>query len=368
MIPYLILFPCLAATVYQVLAIVACLSHLKRSRSAASWTPGVSILKPVSSADEHFAEAIRTHAEIRYPEFEILFGIRDRQDAAWAHIERLKAEYPRVQVRSVLSHTEAPNAKVGVLEDLAAEAKYPVWVVNDADISVPADYLSRLTATLANPKIGLVTCLYRATASSAAGTVEALGVATDFAPSALVAPYVGVREFGLGSTLAFRSDVLVLIGGFAALRDYLADDYQLGKLIHARGFDVEMSDLTVSTHVGGSWREVWHHQVRWARTIRISRSGYFGLPVTNATFWALGAAIAGQWWVALGLLMVRMMTALIAGVLVLRDPLTRKFWWLVPVRDLLGMAVWVAGATGKSARWRGDRLRLDRSGRIVRRS
>ena len=98
---------------------------------------------------------------------------------------------------------------MAILEDLAAEAKYPVWVVNDADISVPADYLSRLTAALANPKTGLVTCFYRATASSTPDRLEALGVATDFAPSALVAPYVGVREFGLGSTLAFRSEVLI---------------------------------------------------------------------------------------------------------------------------------------------------------------
>ena len=101
--------------------------------------------------------------------------------------------------------------------DLAAASRYPVLVVNDADIRVEPDYLARVTAPLSDPRVGLVTCLYRVAAGSAAARFEGLGVSTDFAPSTLVAHLVGVDEFALGSTMAFRRADLDRIGGFAAL-------------------------------------------------------------------------------------------------------------------------------------------------------
>ncbi|MBC8167503.1 MAG: bacteriohopanetetrol glucosamine biosynthesis glycosyltransferase HpnI [Bryobacteraceae bacterium] len=355
---------CLIAGAYQVVAILACLKQLTRTEPWVVRRPGVSILKPVKGGDEQLYEAIRTHAELVYPDFEILFGVQDLSDSALPFLERLRAEYPAVAIQIIHATTRAPNSKVGVLEELAAAARHPVLVANDADISVPHDYLHRLVAALANEKVGLVTCLYRATADSFASTLEALGIATDFAPSALVAPFVGVREFGLGSTLAFRAEVLETAGGFRAVREYLADDYQIGKRIHALGLEVEMSRMVVSTHLSGGWKEVWAHQVRWARTIRLSRSGYFGLPVTNASFWALLALLAGMWWAAIPLLALRLLAGFIAGRLVLRDPITKSFWWMMPARDLLGMIIWIVGAFGSAVRWRVQLLKLDSEGRI----
>jgi len=365
LIPFGIIFVlCLIAAGYQITAIRACFGQLTRTDSWATWKPAVSILKPVRGADEGFLEAIRTHARIDYPEFEILFGLYDPADPSRRAIEQLQREFPNVAIRIVDCPTVAPNAKVGTLQDLAAVARHSVLVVNDSDISVPHDYLYRLVTSLLTPGTGLVTCLYRASASTLPALLEALGIATDFAPSALVAPFVGVREFGLGSTLALTSETLARVGGFAALRDFIADDYQLGKRVAALGMNVDLSRMVVSTHLAGRWRDVWNHQVRWARTIRVSRSGYFGLPVTNATLWSLIAALAGYTWLAGALLVLRLATGWISGCLVLRDPLTRRFWWLMPVRDLLGFAVWIAGSVGKTVQWRGRRLRLDRNGII----
>jgi ceramide glucosyltransferase len=222
-----------------------------------------------------------------------------------------------------------------------------------------------VVAPLEDPEVGIVTCLYRAKARTFSGVWESLGIATDFAPSALVAPFFGVREFGLGSTLVFRAADLARIGGFASIASHLADDYQLAKRISGLGLRAHMSRAVVETSLEAeTWRDIWHHQVRWHRTIRVSRGAYIGLPLTNASFWAAAAALAGMWWVAAGLLGMRMAMALVAGVGVLRCPITARWFWLVPFRDLWGLPVWLAGLVGDTVQWRDQRLRLTRDGRI----
>lgn len=356
---------CAAAGAYQIIALIACLTHLRRRDPAPQLRSGVSILKPIYGADDHFWPAIVSHGRIKYPQFEILFGVARDNDTAIPHIERLRLEFPKVDIRVVRVRTSAPNGKVGSLIDLSREARYPVLAVNDSDIVVPPHYLDTLTGCLQDDRLGLVTCLYRAGADSFPAKWEALGIATDFAPSALVAPLVGVREFGLGSTLALRAEDLRRIGGFEAVADYIADDYQVGKQISASGKNVSLSRMAVETHLGsGTWKSVWQHQVRWARTIRLSRGAYFGLPITNASLWALVALGFGWWPVALALFTLRIAVGLVAGVAILQDPITLSYWWLMPLRDLWGFAIWVAGAFGTTVLWRGQRLQLDKQGRI----
>lgn len=327
---------------YQLVAFIACLRQLLRRDPERGWFPSVSVMKPVHSADPGISEAIASHEQQDYPEFELLVGGTSPAAPATA------------------------NGKVGALIDLGRRARYPVWVVNDADIRVQRDYLQRVVAPLADSRTGLVTCLYRARARGLAARLEGLGVATDFAPSALVAPLVGINEFGMGSTLAFRAETLARIGGFAAVQDYLADDYQIGRRISGLGLRVHLSRVVVETSLSGNWRTVWRHQVRWARTIRVSRGGgYAGLPITNATIWALAALAGGATLPALSLLALRYLTGLTAGIAVLRCPLTARLWPLMPLRDLFGFAVWCAGLFGSSVEWRGLRLHLSKDGRIV---
>jgi ceramide glucosyltransferase len=357
------------AAFYQILALIAALVHRGRAgpRPAISAIRGISILKPVYGRDHGFYEAIRSHAVQQYPEFEILFGVHDAGDPASADIQRLIAEFPYLSIRLIVCSSETPNRKVGILADLAREARYPFLIVNDSDITVPCGYLQDVTAPLSDPTIGLVTCLYRAEAHDWPSRFEALAVATDFAPSTLVAPWFGVSEFGLGSTLAFRKSDLERIGGFGTIADYLADDYQLGRRLHSLGLRNLISAVVVSTGLsGGSWGSAWRHQLRWARTIRLSRGGgYAGLPITFATLWALVAALFGLWPEALGLLAIRLAMALACGGLVLGSADVWKYFYIIPVRDLWGVAVWLAGLFGNVVEWRERRLRLDREGKIV---
>jgi len=354
---------------YQLFALAATIRHLlSKTIPSSAPLPAVSILKPVRGLDPGFAAAIRSHAVQHYPAgFEILFGVRDASDPAIPVIEQLARDFPGVAIRWIHCPTSAPNGKVGVLMDLAREARYPVWIVNDSDISVPQNYIASVVAPLSNPETGVVTCLYRAEGANLPGRFEALGVVTDFAPSALVAPFVGISEFGFGSTLAFRRADLDAAGGFEAIRDYVADDYQLGARIHALGRRNIISRTVVGTSLHApTWSAVWKHQVRWARTIRVSRgAGYAGLPVTHATLWALVAVACGRPGMAAALMACRLALAFTAGWVLLRSPDALRWIWLTPFRDLYAVGVWAAGAVGNRVVWRDRTLRLDAAGRIV---
>jgi ceramide glucosyltransferase len=344
---------------YSVLAIAGALRFRRRNK-VLDFRPPVSILKPVRGRDPRFFEAICSHAVQQYPEFELIFGVADSSDPAIVDIERLQTEHPRVPVRIVNTKNDAPNGKVGSLEILAREARYSVLLVNDGDILVEPDYLRRVVGLLNDETIGLVTCLYRGRASSVAAQAEALGIATEFAPSVLVARLVSNAGFAFGSTMAFRRADLDAIGGFASIREYLADDYQLGARIAALGKRVVLADTVVETNLGdGSWTDVWKHQVRWSRTIRVSRpAGYFGYLITQVTFWSLLA----QWPVGLACIALRMAAAATAMSAVGETADARLL--LVPLRDLFGLAVWAAGMIGNEVEWRGLRFRLHRDGRI----
>jgi ceramide glucosyltransferase len=351
--------------VYNLLAIAGALRFRRRS-AIPNYRPPVSILKPVRGRDAGFYEAIRSHAVQQYAEFELLFGVARPDDPALEDIERLMRDYPAIPIRVIATSNDAPNGKVGSLEILAREAKYDVLLVNDGDIVVAPDYLTRVIGLLEDPMVGLVTGLYRARGASLAANAEALGIVTEFVPSVLVARLLSSSGFALGATMAFRAKDLAAIGGFASIREYLADDYQLGARIAALGKRVAMCDSVVVTNLGaGSWRDVWKHQVRWSRTIRVSRpAGYLGYLVTQATFWCVIAALAGHWRIALAGEAVRLLAAA-ASMWAAGEKRTHRLL-LVPLRDLFGFAVWCVGIAGNTVEWRGLRFHLRRDGRLVR--
>ncbi len=357
--------PAILCSAYWLLAIFACLRFRPAAAPCETHCLPVSILKPVRGRDDAFYEAIRSHALQDYPCFEILFGVRDPADPALADIGRLIGEFPHIPIRIVSEAPETPNGKVGMLIALAAQAAHPVLLVNDSDIAVEPDYLRRVLGPMTDPGVGVVTCLYRASGRNLPTRFEALGVATSFVPSLLVARTLGVAEFALGSTLAFRAEDLRRIGGFAVIADYLADDYQLGARISATGRRVVLADCAVETNLGaGSWQSVWHHQVRWSRTVRVSRgAGYAGSVITHAALWSLVASAAPSLHpAALLCYALRVTAALLASRIVGQRSVA---WYLLPFRDLFETAVWAAGLFGTTVHWRGRVLTLRADGRIL---
>jgi ceramide glucosyltransferase len=290
-------------------------------------------------------------------------------------VKALQQEFPDRRIRLLVSpKILGANVKVSNLAQMLGEAHHSHLIVNDSDIRVEPDYLRRVTAPLADQRVGMVTCLYRGVAGPTLGSrLEGLGISTDFCPSVLAARQLegGIR-FGLGSTLAFRRTELEKIGGFTSFVDYLADDYELGKRIFELGLTVKLSDVVVETYLPSyRLREFLAHQLRWARGVRDARaSGYLGLVFTFGLLWSLLALAASRgalWaWSALAVTMfLRFAVALVVGQSVLHDRKILKYAWLIPLRDLVAAAIWFASLRGHTVTWRGDRFHL-KDGKLTR--
>jgi len=369
----------ISAAVYYVLCLWSVAAFLTEQKHAgegarATLPPAVSILKPLKGTDPEMYESFRSHCLQNYTEYEIIFGVSDANDPAIELVESLKREFPQHAIRLIVCGKDlGANTKVSNLAQMLPEAQFEHIIVNDSDIRVQPDYLPHVTAPLSDPQVGLVTCLYRGIANQSLGSkLESLGISTDFAAGVLVARQLEGIKFGLGSTLAFRRSDLAAIGGFESLVGYLADDYELGKAFAERGRQIELSQSIVETFLPYySVGEFLRHQLRWARTIRDSRfAGYVGLGLTFGIPWALltlilagGAAWAG------GLLAVvlalRLLVAFMVGMKVLRDRQTLRFFWLIPLRDLLALFVWMASFFGHTISWRGDKFKVEK-GKLIR--
>jgi ceramide glucosyltransferase len=332
--------------------------------------PPVSILKPLKGTDPEMFEALRSHCLQNYPEYEIVFGISDAKDPAIPVVEKLIHEFPEHNIRMLRSEKQlGANGKVSSLAQLVHVAAHEILLVNDSDIRVGPDYLRTVVTELERPNTGLVTCLYRGVPAQTLGSrLEALGISTDFVPGVLAARQIERgMHFGLGSTLAFRRQDLAAIGGFEAIADYLADDYELGQRIAERGRRVELSHTVVETHLPAyDLAGFFHHQVRWARTIRTARpAGYAGLLLTFTLLWAaLTLALAPHafwaWALAAAALVARLFSALVSARLVVHDKHMLRLLWLLPLRDFLAVAVWITGWAGHKIIWRGLEFEIDK--------
>jgi len=352
--------------------------ELKQVPLPSTQLPPVSILKPLKGVDPEIWESFCSHCEQAYPHFQLIFGVSDPGDPAIEVVRKLQAKYPNRLIELIVcDRVLGANIKVSNLAQMLPAARHELLLVNDSDIRVPPDYLRKVIAPLADASLGLVTCLYRGVASpvvrpTLGSRLEALGISTDFVPGVLSARFLerGLH-FGLGSTLAFRRRDLEAIGGFEALLDFLADDYELGRRIASTGKKVELSAVTVATFLPAyTLRQFFLHQLRWARTIRDARRwGYAGLIFTFGLPWAfltLLAARGAEWaWSLLVMTFaVRIAVGFVAAVVVLNDDQFFRYVLLLPLRDLIAPFVWAASFMGNRIHWRGDVFDL-KDGRLT---
>jgi len=360
---------------YFLAALVAARVFLASRRAPlAAFAPGVSIFKSLKGLDPGMIDAFRSHCRQSYSgECELLFGVSSLDDPAVGAVEHLKLEFPERSIRLI----ECPlrlgtNGKVSTLVQLVPHARHDFLLINDSDITVSSRYLERVMACFARTEkstetVGLVTALYRGRAhDTLPSQLEALGIATDFQAGVLLSKMIeGGLHYGLGSTLAVRREALDKIGGLEVLVDHLADDYELGARIDQAGYRVMLSAEVVETGIPAyRWRGFLDHQVRWARTVRDARpGGYFGLIFTHGLAWALlnvlasGLSPVSLWILGLSFFL-RLTLAMTVGTQVLDDHQVLPSLWLLPLRDLIFMGVWVAGFAGNTIVWRGERFAL----------
>jgi ceramide glucosyltransferase len=355
---------------YYLLCLWSARSFLRQWRSTErrDFAPPVSILKPLRGADPGMYEAFRSHCLQDYPEYELIFGVSGRSDPAVAEVERLQREFPERRIELIVCPLVlGTNLKVSNLVQMLPHAQYQHLLINDSDIRVPPDYLRRITSPFANPRVGMVTSLYRGAPGRTLGSkLESVGISTDFAPNVLAARQLEGVHFALGSTLAIARRSLNAIGGFEPLLDYLADDYELGNRVAAAGEEVVLSDVVVDTHLPDySFWDYWRHQLRWARGVRDSRKwGYLGTALTFGLPWSLLAFALSRGALWAGVLLavcvcVRTSVALFVVRRVLDDPRIPWDLWLLPLRDVMGLILWAASYAGHCVTWRGDLFLLE---------
>jgi len=332
------------------------------SDAATSFTPPISILKPIHGLDREAYENFASFCRQDYPDFEILFCVSDSSDPAVPVIEKIIGDFPRRSIRLLAgSEPVGVSDKVNKLCRMAREARHGIILVSDSDVRIAPDFLRKLAAPFADPKTGGVTCLYRGlTDGSLAANLEALGNSTDFAPGVLVAGMLGEINFMLGAVMAVTRAQLEEIGGFESMADYFSDDYELGNRIAARGARIVLSCEAVSiVYPHQTFAEAFRHQLRWNLSIRFSRPlGHAGLLFSMGLPWTILAAIsAPNAPVAAGYLaaylILRAAVAWQIGAVGMEDALVRSRLWMLPVRDAFSFAVWLASFFPQRIHWRG---------------
>ena len=342
--------------------------------------PGVSVLKPLHGAEKLLEAALASTCAQDFPRFQVVFGVQRADDPALAVVERLRQRFPNVDLAVVVDpRRHGANPKIGNLINMLPAAKHDVLVIADSDLHVAPDWLSRVVAALGVPGTGLVCTLYAGLPATGALTerLAAMQITHTFLPGAVLSRALG-RQDCLGATMALRRATLAQIGGLEALADHLADDNVLGRRVRALGLAVALADTVPATTVPeATLPALWRHELRWARTIRALVPGQFAASVLQYPIvWALLAvALSGgalwTWslfetaWVTRALaarVIDRALAPLLApilppfpGGLAFRAPL-----WLLPVRELLSVAVMLASYTGLTVDWRGETLHADR--------
>ena len=356
---------------YAILSAAFVKRFARRAISAVADYPPVSILKPLYGDEPGLLENLATFCVQDYPAaIQIVCGVHHPDDMAVVTVERLRALYPGVDIKLVAdARRHGSNAKVSNLINMLPSARHDLLVLSDSDIAVQPDYLRRVADAHAQPGVGAVTCLYTGKLlGGLAAQLSAMGIDYHFLPNVVTGLSLGLAKPCFGSTIALHRVLLDKIGGFSSFASVLADDYEIGRAVRAKGLRVAIPAVAVghtcSDKTMGEWLA---HELRWARTIRVvDPAGHAGSIVTHAIPLALlGAILSGFTLFAMASLVTS-----VAARAVLKWRIDQCFGcnggplWLLPVRDVLSFGVFLASLVGGSVEWKGERLRVERSGAL----
>jgi ceramide glucosyltransferase len=338
--------------------------------------PPVTILKPVHGAEEKLGDNLESFFRQQYPDFEVIFGVRDVDNPAYRIVEEVRARHPEVPSRIVISGPPPwPNAKVFSLDKMIAASSRSYFIISDSDVRVEPDFLRNVIAPLLDSKVGLITCMYRGIPSADFwSSLEALGLSVEMSSGVMVADMLEGMRFALGPAMSARRDAIDAIGGIAATADYYSDDFELGNKIWAQGYKVLLSHHIVNNVLTPRpLLRTLGDQLRWMKSTRYSRpAGHVGTGLTYAMpFGMLGlvaGAALGRWELGLVLFVVtylnRMLQCVVVGRRVVHDRRAISHAWLYPLRDLLGFVTWAGSFTSRNFYWRGEMYRFGKGGRI----
>lgn len=348
-------------------------ARVRRESTALPAGPPITVFKPLCGPDVELLENLRTFCRQDYPEYQIIFGIRDPADPSIAIARQIISEFPTLDLELVIDPTiHGNNLKISNLINMYPRARHDLLVIADSDMRVGTDYLRRLSGALRKEGAGMVTCLYLG--DPLPGLPSALGalfINEWFLPSVLVATRCVPNSYCFGATMAIPRSVLEEVGGFGALADYLADDYMLGRKVLATGRRVDIAPVLVENRLlEPAWRDLIAHELRWARTIRtVQPAGFTASFLTDALPLAclcllLAWLIESGQGLALGTVGFALIARSLLHLSVNKTFNRRQAMWLIPLRDLLTFLIRAGSFLGGDVEWRRQSLHVDNGSRL----
>jgi ceramide glucosyltransferase len=364
----ILLFP---TWVYLVGATVALRRFVARALPEPPHRPPVSVLKPLHGEEPGLYENLRSFAEQCYPSVQIVLGVRDPLDTALPAACALIRDLSGNDIALVVdARANGSNLKIANLENMIEAARHDLLILADSDMRVDRHYLGAVTAPLHDPANGVVTCLYKGVSTGGKWSdLGALHINFGFLPAALVAEALGMGGGCFGATIAIRRETLEHIGGFVRLHDDLADDHRIGAEVRGLGLAIVLSPYIVEARVSEpSFARLWQHELRWARTVRsVAPAGFAGsvlthpVPIAALAACATGFGLTSCIFLAISCVLRWVTARVMARALGL--PPARP--WLLPVRDALSFAVFVASFLGRTVFWRDQVFHVEVSGRMT---
>ena len=345
---------------------------MRPEANTATPAPNVTILKPLHQCEPDLARNLESFFTQDYPgAVQIVFGVHDENDPALKVVQALQAKYPRADTAVIADAAlYGANAKVSNLINMLPRARHDTLILSDSDIAVDSHWLTQVTGALSRPGVGIVTCLYTGEPARDGhklwSGLAAMGTSYTFLPNAVVGTSLGLATPCFGSTIALRRETLDEVGGFAAFADQLADDYEIGRAVRAKGYTLAIPAMGVGhTAAEKSAQDFFRHELRWTRTIRlVDPAGHLGSIVTHGFAFALmGAMALGFDPMSLGILATTLISRLF-----LKSRIDGLFGtyagplWLMPVRDLLSFVLFLASLRGETVHWRGTHFAVEPSG------
>ena len=373
-----------SSTIYLLLVLIGALRfRLAHPKAAAAGDrdaalPPVSVLKPLHGLEPRLEQNLESFFRQDYPRYEVLFAVHEENDPAAALARQVCARHPQVPGRVLVSGRPWPNPPAYSFHCMSEAAAYEILVTSDSDVEVSPRYLREVVPPLLDPKVGMVTCVYRGkNAGGFWSGLDAIGMSVEMTAGVLVVNLLEGMKFGLGPTIAVRKDSLASIGGYPVLGQYFSNDFVIGNLIDKAGYRVVLSGHVIDHVVPPmTFARLWEREVRWAKGTVYSRpKGHLGTGLTFAMPYGLLGLLAavGMGRPFMGAMFLgaaianRLIEAWVVGWGVVRDRQAQRYLWLYPLRDLLGFLVWCASYLSPRAVWRDSRYELVPGGKIVRR-
>lgn len=370
LIGWLVMALAVIGTLYWAVATFVLWRFLRQRTTPSARTEAVTLLKPLYGAEPQLEANLASFlTQTHGGPVQMVCGVQRADDPATEVVRTLMARFPEARIDLVIDPARhGANAKVGNLINMMARAEHGIMVLSDSDMAVGPDYLAEVLGALDAPGVGAVTCLYRGRGDAGFWSrLAAAGPSYQFLVGLVFGKTMGLAEPCMGSTIALRRSTLEAIGGFEAFADVLADDHAIGAAVRGQGLAIAIPPLVLA-HASAerNLTQVWRQELRWAATIRaLAPAGYagslIGFPLALAMLGSLFHPLAGACVIAPALI-VRLLTKWVVD---RRAGAATAPWWLLPLRDALSLAVFVASYFVRVVDWRGTRLRMEGDGHIV---